>query len=150
MLRAVETKDLPALFAQQADAQACEMAVVHPRDAAAFDLHWARILGDPSSIARAIIADGELAGQISCYSLDGQRLVGYWIAREHWGRGIATRALRLLVREVAARPLHARVAVSNGASIRVLERCGFVVTGRRHAPADDRYPACEEALLVMA
>jgi RimJ/RimL family protein N-acetyltransferase len=53
-------------------------------------------------------------------------LVGYWIGREFWGRGLATRALAELLGMVNARPLHAYVAKSNVASIRVLEKCGFV------------------------
>ena len=125
------------------------MAVVNPRDLESFGAHWARILGDVSVVARAILADGALVGSISCFEMDGRRSVGYWIAREHWGRGIATRALALLLEEVGVRPLHARVARTNVASIRVLERCGFAITGYQHAPADDRFPACEEALLVL-
>jgi RimJ/RimL family protein N-acetyltransferase len=81
--------------------------------------------------------------------MDGQDAVGYWIAREHWGRGIATRALGLLLEEVAIRPLHARAARTNAASIRVLERCGFRVTGYEHSPETERYPACEEAVLLL-
>jgi len=81
--------------------------------------------------------------------MDGQDAVGYWIARAHWGRGLATRALTLLLGEVAIRPLHARVARTNVASIRVLERCGFTISGYRMSPPDDHFPACEEALLIL-
>ena len=49
----------------------------------------------------------------------------YWIARRHWGRGLATRALGLLLEEVRERPLHATVAAHNAASAAVLERHGF-------------------------
>jgi RimJ/RimL family protein N-acetyltransferase len=63
--------------------------------------------------------------------------------------GIANRALHLLLREVAKRPLFASVATSNGASLRVLQKCGFVVERVRLSPATDRYPECEEAVLVL-
>ena len=63
--------------------------------------------------------------------------------------GIASRALHLLLREVAKRPLVATAATSNGASLRVLQKCGFVVVRVRHSPATDRYPECEEAVLVL-
>lgn len=63
--------------------------------------------------------------------------------------GIASRALQLLLGEVTKRPLVATAASSNGASIRVLQKCGFVVEGVRHTPANDRYPECEEAVLVL-
>jgi RimJ/RimL family protein N-acetyltransferase len=90
-----------------------------------------------------------MVGYITCFALDHKHWIGYWIARQHWGRGIATRALQQLLGEVGVRPLHARAARSNAASIRVLERCGFEVTGYHMAPADDRFPACEEAVLRL-
>ena len=40
-------------------------------------------------------------------------LVGYWIGRRDWGRGIATRALALFLERVTTRPLYAFVAVNN-------------------------------------
>lgn len=133
----------------QADPQASRMAVVNPRSPAEFDEHWAGILADRNVIARAILAGDDLVGSINCFKMDGVDSVGYWIAREHWGRGIATRALALLLDEVAARPLHARVARHNIGSILVLERNGFRVTHHQHVPADDRFPACEEAVLRL-
>ena len=59
---------------------------------------------------------------------DGKHLVGYWLGREFWGQGLATRALRELVDELE-RPLYAEVATTNIGSIRVLEKCGFKVVG---------------------
>ena len=53
----------------------------------------------------------------------------YWIDRARWGRSSATRALRLLLAELPTRPLHARAAADNAASIRVLTNCGFVACG---------------------
>jgi hypothetical protein len=54
----------------------------------------------------------------------------------------------LLLREVSERPLIAIAATSNGASLRVLQKCGFVEQVRRD-PATDRYPECEVAVLVL-
>jgi RimJ/RimL family protein N-acetyltransferase len=62
-------------------------------------------------------------------------------------RGFASRALDLL-REVAKRPPVATAATSNGASLRVLQKCGFVEQVHL-APADERHPECEEAVLVV-
>ena len=148
-LRNVELADLPTLFRHQLDVDANRMAVANARDERSFNEHWAKILGDPTVVAKAIVVDGCVVGDINCFKMDGQDAVGYWIDREHWGRGIATRALGLLLEEVAIRPLHARVARTNVASVRVLERCGFVVTGFQWTPASDRFPACEEVLLVL-
>ena len=55
----------------------------------------------------------------------GKQLLGYWVGREWWGRGIATQALALFVDEVSIRPLYAHVAAHNVGSIRVLDKCGF-------------------------
>lgn len=125
------------------------MAAVVPRDSPSFFSHWEKILVDPSVVARAITLDSVLVGHISSFNMDGLDSVGYWIARDYWGRGIATRALALFLQEVRKRPLHARAARHNVASIRVLQRCGFVLTGYQHSPATDRFLECEEAVLVL-
>jgi RimJ/RimL family protein N-acetyltransferase len=52
-------------------------------------------------------------------------VIGYWLGREHWGRGIATDALREFLELVDERPLQATVAHANHASVRVLEKNGF-------------------------
>ncbi len=85
-----------------------------------------------------------LRSRRACWEDDGRRLVGYWIGREFWGRGLATQALAELLDVVDARPLHAYVAKNNVASIRVLEKCGFVKVGE-HAGDD----GIEELLLEL-
>jgi RimJ/RimL family protein N-acetyltransferase len=124
-LREVVPSDLPMHFEQQRDPESNRMAAVPPRDRPAFDAHWARILVDPAVVVRTVLADEDVAGSVLSFVRDGQRQVGYWIAREHWGKGIATAALAELLREVTARPLFARVAADNHGSRRVLETCGF-------------------------
>ena len=148
-LRQVEPGDLPRMFDWQLDPDSNRMAVTIPRTREAFDSHWAKSLDDPGGTARAILVGGEVVGIISCFPRDGRDHVGYWIDRAFWGRGIASRALQLLMREVTSRPLVATVATSNAASLRVLQKCGFVVESVRHSPATDRYPECEEAVLVL-
>jgi RimJ/RimL family protein N-acetyltransferase len=149
-LRTVERGDLPTLYRYQLDPEANRMAAVNPRNLDLFYAHWTKIFNAPNVIARAILADGVLAGHISCFRADDKDYVGYWIDREHWGRGIASRALALLLDEVPTRPLYARVASHNVASLRVLTRFGFVVTHYQVSPPDERYLECEEAFLVLA
>ncbi len=148
-LRDVEERDLPSLFAFQLDPEANRMAVSNPRDAEAFDAHWVKVLADRSNVTKVILENDVVVGSISAFKMDGEDTVGYWVARERWGRGIATRALTLLLEEVAIRPLHARVAKTNVASIRVLQRCGFTITGYQMSPPDDQFPECEEAILIL-
>jgi RimJ/RimL family protein N-acetyltransferase len=128
-LREVRAGDLPIHFAQQCDPDSNALAAVPARDRRAFDAHWAKLLADPDVVLRTVVADGEVAGSALSFVRDGRRQVGYWIRREHWGRGIATAALGLLLVAVAERPLHATVAAHNAASLRVLEKCGFAVVG---------------------
>lgn len=125
-LRTVREDDFPALHAHQADAVAWRMAGFAPRDRAAFDAHWRKILADPTVEARAVVVDGALAGHVVSFERDGVREVGYWIDRELWGRGIATSALARFLAECPRRPLYAIVSPKNSGSLRVLEKCGFV------------------------
>ncbi len=92
-------------------------------------LHWHKIMADATGTLRTVLWDGEVAGNIVSWDASDGREVGYWIGREYWGHGIATRALQLFLPEVPSRPLFAHVARHNVASRRVLEKCGFVVTG---------------------
>jgi RimJ/RimL family protein N-acetyltransferase len=125
-LRAVAPDDLPILFGHQLDADATQMAGFPSRDRAAFDAHWAtNVLGNPATVTQTILVDDRVAGYIGSWPQDGARLVGYWIGKEYWGKGIATKALTRFLQLVTERPLHAHVAHHNVASIRVLEKCGF-------------------------
>jgi RimJ/RimL family protein N-acetyltransferase len=134
MLREVAESDLDALFEQQADPESSAMAGVPSRDRPAFDAHWRRIRTDESTVIRVIDVDGEAAGHVLSWRAESRRYVGYWIAREFWGRGLATAALAEYLGELRERPLHALVSTDNVGSIRVLEKNGFVAIG----PADDK------------
>lgn len=125
------------------------MAVVNPRSRDNFDHHWQGVLVDPTVRARAIVVDGQLVGTVSCFARDGRAFVGYWIDRAWWNRGIASRALVALLAEEPRRPLYAMAARSNGASVRVLRRCGFVWLRDEWTPATERFPACLEAFFEL-
>jgi RimJ/RimL family protein N-acetyltransferase len=124
-LREVEDSDLDVFFESQADPVAVDLADVPTRDRPAFDEHWARIRSDPETVIRTIEVDGAVAGNVLSFVPDGERVVGYWIARELWGRGIAAAALAEFLKIVTERPLYATVAPGNPGSVRVLEKNGF-------------------------
>ena len=107
------------------------------RDRETFYAHWRRNLANESAIHRTIVHDGEVAGNIVSWEQDGKRLIGYWIGRDFWGKGVATRALAEFVAEVPQRPLHAWVAATNVGSIRVLEKCGFVMVDSRTTDVEE-------------
>ena len=126
LLRDVIESDLPVFFEQQADPEAVAMADFPARERDAFDAHWERILADPSLWKRTIVFEGQVAGNVVSWEQDGRQLVGYWLGKAFWGKGLATQALAELIDEMGTRPLHAYVAKTNIGSIRVLEKCGFV------------------------
>jgi RimJ/RimL family protein N-acetyltransferase len=99
-------------------------------DRAAFERRWARLTSDVSTTNRVVEIGGRVMGHIASFDLEGHREVTYWIGREDWGRGIATRALQQFLRLEASRPLYAGAASDNAASIRVLTKCGFSRRGR--------------------
>ena len=152
-LRRITAADLPTLFLQQLDPESNSMAGTKPFTEEVYYARWERIFADPNVEPRAIIEgdpiDGVIVGTISCFQRDGQDLVGYWIDRPHWGRGIASRALALLLNEVTRRPLHATAVSANAASHRILQRCGFRQTGTHAEPATDRFLAGEVATFVL-
>src|SRR5512139_4140666 len=128
LLRDVITNDLPIFFEQQFDPVANQMAAFPARDREAFMAHWTKILADESNILKTILFDGQVAGNIVSWEQSGEQDVGYWLGREYWGKGIATRALSLFLEHITTRPLYAHVAKHNIASRRVLEKCGFMLT----------------------
>lgn len=129
-LRAVQPGDLAIFFGQQLDPQATRMAAFPSRPHDAFMAHWRKILaGQNGAINRTIIFQGQVAGNVGSWEQDNERKVAYWLGKEFWGKGIASAALGLFLREVTLRPLHARVVKHNIGSIRVLLKCGFTVSG---------------------
>lgn len=82
---------------------------------------------------RAIISDGKVIGGISAVQKCGAMRfcadLGYWLAPDFWSRGIMTAAVGLFCREIFSSTdvnrIEAVVFVSNAASCRVLEKCGF-------------------------
>jgi RimJ/RimL family protein N-acetyltransferase len=150
-LRPVEDADLDALFDQMRDPEAVQMAAFtaeNPDDRAAFDAHMAMVRNSPGTM-RAITCDGQLVGSIASFVSGDQTEVTYWISRPAWGRGIASQALALLLNLVPARPLHARAASDNIASLRVLQKAGFSIIGTENSYAPARNREIEETILRL-
>lgn len=124
-LRPREPADDERHFLWQSDP--VQVATTVPaRSRAEFDVWIAKITADPAVTLRTITADGEVVGTINTFMLGDERYIGYRVANEHWGRGIATEAVRLMLRLDPTRPLLATVLTSNVASQKVLARNGFV------------------------
>ncbi|MBI4439314.1 GNAT family N-acetyltransferase [Candidatus Woesearchaeota archaeon] len=81
-------------------------------------------------------ADGEIIGMISL-KLDRKHKkaeVGYWLGREHWGKGFAKEALRMILdfgfKRLRLRRIYAYVMHPNRRSYGLLEKTGFKKEGR--------------------
>jgi RimJ/RimL family protein N-acetyltransferase len=149
LLRAVTAEDLPIFFDHQLDRDANQMAAFRARDKEAFTDHWHKILADEKCITRAILYEGVVAGNIGSWEDAGQRNIGYWIGKAFWGKGIATAALLEFLNIVKTRPLYAHVAKHNLASLRVLEKCGFAISGEDKVSADAPSGEVEEFILKL-
>lgn len=152
-LRDVAEADLSIFFDQQVDPIAVHMAAFTARDPAdwdAFNAHWVKIRRDPAVMLRTILADGRVAGYVGSFEeRPSKPEVTYWIAKELWGQGVATEALSQFLRVEKRRPIYARAARDNVASLRVLEKCGFSITGYEKGYANARGVEIEEANLQL-
>jgi RimJ/RimL family protein N-acetyltransferase len=151
-LRDVIEEDVDIFFEQQLDPAANHMAAFtakDPADRTAFNKHWTMILGNGAIAKKTILFDRQVAGHIAGFEQFGKRSVSYWIGREYWGKGIATRALMLFLDLEGTRPLYARAAKDNAASIRVLEKCGFRMFGEDKGYSNARGEEVEEYIFRL-
>ena len=79
------------------------------------------------------LRDKTVIGACGIAQQDGAPEIGYWLGVEHWGKGYATEAVHALVdyafTDLGHTALNAGARVTNPASRRVLEKCGFQWTG---------------------
>jgi RimJ/RimL family protein N-acetyltransferase len=151
-LRNVETSDISIFFEQQLDQEASRMAAFVRKDRQdrdVFDAHWKRIMNSTGTINRTIVLGEEIAGHVSCFPLEGEFEVTYWLGKKHWGKGVATEALKKLLEEVTHRPIFARAAKDNIGSIRVLQKCDFKIIGESKGFAEARGEETEEYILRL-
>lgn len=132
-LREFEESDGELLFEWMRDPVSVRMAAFtadDPDDRDAFDRWLARIRSDPAIVHRTIWVGTAPVGMISTFTIEGDREITYWIDRAVWGRGIASRALTMMLELDPTRPMMARVASANTGSTLVLRRAGFSEVGR--------------------
>jgi RimJ/RimL family protein N-acetyltransferase len=151
-LRDVQADDLEIFFRYQLDPDALYMAAFtwkDPSDRDAFNARWEKILADRTILIQTILYEGQVAGSVLSYRMEGEPEVSYWLGKEFWGKGIATWALGEFLEFDRSRPMYARVAKDNLASLRVLQKCGFVIQGEDKGFANARGKEVEEYILVL-
>ena len=152
MLRNVIEDDLPIFFKQQQNHEANHMAAFtskDPSDWDGFTTHWNKILTDREIIKQTIIVEKNVVGHISCFEQFGEPEVSYWIGTEYQGKGIATKALREFLKHITIRPLYARASKDNTVSLKVLEKCGFMITGEDSGFSNALGEDVEEFILTL-
>ncbi len=153
-LRRTVEDDLRLLHAFEMDEASNALAGTKPRDWTTFEARWSEILSDADAsltgvTPRVILVDEAVVGAVNIAPHEGRDSIGYWVAREQWGRGIASRAVALMLREFTRRPIIATAAALNLPSIRVLEKNGFAITWRGMTPETARTVARETVVLRL-
>ncbi len=137
VLRAPRAGDAAAIASLINDRRIAENTarIPHPYSLADAHAFLAQANREPSQPSFLIaLADGTIVGGCGIHVLrGGERELGYWIGVPYWGRGYATEAARAVVdhafEALGCERLTSGARVSNPASRRVLEKCGFQWTG---------------------
>ena len=146
-LTPTKVEDLAVLFAFQTDEEGQRLAAFMPKDASDQD-SWIQkhtnFLSDPAIQNCTIRVDDEIVGSIAKFVMEGDAELTYWIDRKHWGKGLASAALKAFLQIERTRPIHGRVAYDNYGSQKVLEKAGFVRIGSDRGFASARGEEIEE------
>ena len=85
----------------------------------------------------AIVMGSEVVGGLGLRNIEGHKAeLGYWLAEQHWGKGIMSKAVKLVCNfgfnKLKLQRIYATVFIQNKASARVLEKMGFKFEGILH------------------
>lgn len=151
-LRPTEIADLDFLFQFQLDKEGGYLAAFMPKDPTdktAYLNKYTKLLDDPTVNNQTIILANTIIGSIATFLLEGDREITYWIDKNFWGQGIATKALRQFLFVETTRPIFGRVAFDNFGSQKVLEKSGFVKIGSDWGFANARQEEIEEFIYKL-
>jgi RimJ/RimL family protein N-acetyltransferase len=137
VLRAPRLADATAVASLINDRRIAENTsrIPHPYSLSDAEAFLSTVNRDPSEPSFLItLADGTIIGGCGVGVLSGpDPEIGYWIGVPYWGRGYVTEAARALIDHafgaLGCQRLAGSARVSNPASRRVLEKCGFQWTG---------------------
>lgn len=133
-LRPFEKGDLTTLLEIANNAAIARWMVdTFPHPYTAADAHWWLQTGCHIGTVRVIEVDGQMVGSVGSVPQELEfrygAKIGYWIGKQHWGKGYATQALKLLTEHMFTQTevvrLFAGVYSANHASMRVLEKAGY-------------------------
>jgi RimJ/RimL family protein N-acetyltransferase len=93
---------------------------------------------DPGDMVQGIEVLGEVVGVVGLHLQKAEYCknaeLGYWLGEAYWGKGMASRAARMMVvrgfQEMDIARIYARIYASNLASQKVAERAGLALEAR--------------------
>lgn len=137
ILRAPRIEDAPAVAALANDRRIAENTARLPHPYRLADAEsWIAMTAHPAAGRSFVVTlrDKTIIGACGYGSLlEPVPEIGYWFGAKFWGRGFATEAARAVIDEAFASEGFEEIAggarVTNPASRRVLEKCGFVWSG---------------------
>ena len=153
ILRRTEVADLDNFFQFQLDKEANYLAAFTPKDPSdktAYFIKHTKLLSDQTVNNQTIMIGNIIVGSIAKFEMEGKAEITYWIDRNFWGKGIATKALKDFLSNETTRPIFGRVAFDNFGSQKVLEKCGFVKIGTDKGFANARQTEIEEFIYKLS
>jgi RimJ/RimL family protein N-acetyltransferase len=136
-LRAPRHGDVEALAVLANDRRIAEYTarIPHPFGVADAEQFIETVNKRDGEICFVVTFDDALIGACGIDPREDGSEIGYWLGAPYWGQGFATEAVRAVIDhafgELDYAMLNAGARVSNPASRRVLEKCGFQWTGVR-------------------
>jgi|SRR5581483_6950675 len=135
VLRAPRLKDAKTVAMLANDRRIAENTarIPHPYKLADAENFLASVNRSDGEAVFAVTLRGEVIGICGVEPRDGGPEAGYWLGAAYWGKGYATEALHAVIdyafTDLGHAALQAGARVTNPASRRVLEKCGFQWTG---------------------
>lgn len=136
LLRAPAAADAKAIAKLANDRRIAEnlRRLPHPYSRSDAEAFLDAVAREESERVFLIETDGSPIGMIGLdFSRENGPEIGYWFGVAHWGKGFATEAARAVIdyafEEYPLEQITAGARVTNPASRRVLEKCGFQWTG---------------------
>ena len=143
--RAADAPAIHAIAGQKAVAvQTSKIPHPYPREAAdryVLNARQFNAAGEALNLVMTLRSGSrDLIGFISAEIMSDSRAeIGYALHPDHWGQNYATEAVQAMVDTLfsltSTREIQAKVRVTNAASRRVLEKCGFTPTGGTMCPS---------------
>jgi RimJ/RimL family protein N-acetyltransferase len=136
-LRAPRQSDIATLAVLANDRRIAEntLRIPQPFGVAEAEHFIDSVNGRDGEVCFAVTLEDALIGVCGVDRREDGPEVGYWLGVPYWGQGYATEAVRAVIDDAFGRldyaMLQSGARVSNPASRRVLEKCGFQWTGVR-------------------